>query len=750
MATSTNFKVSNGVTTSTVSNLVGLNITDDNTLSNTDISYASNNLNIKNKNAAGSLILGTNNTTAVTIDSSQNVTIAGNLTVSGTTETVNSTVVQLQDPIMTLGGTTAPTSNDSKDRGIEFRWHNGTSAKTGFFGYDNSTGYLTFIPDGTNTSEVYSGTMGDIQATNFRGALIGNASTATTLATARNIAVAGDISGTASFNGSADISITTTLPNVATAGTYQAVTVNAKGLVTGGTNPTTLSGFGITDAAPIASPTFTGTVTTPTITTTGTTGLTLNNGTSNFIIFGANGFAAPTVTTRSVGTKLVICNNLTGSNVDVALGVGANNGMWFSTPNSGTDFKWYAGTTNIATLSGAAYLTLAGGTIETGGATGLFLNNGSSNIIKFSNAGVAAPSFTTRSAGTKIVFYDSVTASQVDYAMGVSSGTLWSSVYATGGQFQWFGGTTLAGTLTGAGRLTLTENLYASDITAQRAGAAPQGYVYLGNSGTKYIGYDGTNIVAQGANFYSSGTITGAGSIISTSNLETTNGSIVSRNGNIFSRYETATTGTYYFGNNGTRYLTCDGVKTYTFGPNGTSQNVASFSDLAFTADHGSFTAYSATSGAYGASISFYRQAGYAAHFGLNSSNQFQWGGWSMGTAATLDASGNFTAAGNVTAYSDERLKTNIKTIDSALDKTKALRGVEYDRIDSGSHEIGVIAQEIQKIIPEVVLEGKDEDKTLSVDYGKLVGLLIEAIKELDAKVEANSSTITSTPRQGA
>lgn len=115
------------------------------------------------------------------------VIISGNLQVDGTTTTVNSTTVTVDDPIFTLGGNTAPASDDNKDRGIEFRWHNGTTAKVGFFGYDDSTGYLTFIPDATNTSEVFSGTLGDIQATNFRGALIGNADTATTATNATNI-----------------------------------------------------------------------------------------------------------------------------------------------------------------------------------------------------------------------------------------------------------------------------------------------------------------------------------------------------------------------------------------------------------------------------------------------------------------------------------------------------------------------------------------------------------------------------------
>ena len=94
--------------------------------------------------------------------------------------------------------------------------------------------------------------------------------------------------------------------------------------------------------------------------------------------------------------------------------------------------------------------------------------------------------------------------------------------------------------------------------------------------------------------------------------------------------------------------------------------------------------------------------------------------------------SGNFTATGNITAYSDERLKSNIETISGALDKVNALRGVSYTK--DGEASIGVIAQEVQKVIPEVV---QDNEEYLSVAYGNLVGVLIEAVKELSAEVEA-------------
>lgn len=104
-----------------------------------------------------------------------NLTVGGNLTVNGTTTTVNSTTITVDDPIITLGGDTAPSSDDNKDRGIEFRYHSGTSASVGFMGYDDSTGMFTFLTGATNTSEVFSGTaasvaVGSLVISSFAGA----------------------------------------------------------------------------------------------------------------------------------------------------------------------------------------------------------------------------------------------------------------------------------------------------------------------------------------------------------------------------------------------------------------------------------------------------------------------------------------------------------------------------------------------------------------------------------------------------
>jgi hypothetical protein len=129
------------------------------------------------QDVAGALVAGTANEVNVTYNDSAGtltigqpddvtiggvLTVTGNLVVNGTTTTVNSTTITVDDPIFTLGGDTAPSSDDNKDRGLEFRYHTGSAAKVGYFGYDDSTGYFTFIPDATNSSEVFSGTQGTI------------------------------------------------------------------------------------------------------------------------------------------------------------------------------------------------------------------------------------------------------------------------------------------------------------------------------------------------------------------------------------------------------------------------------------------------------------------------------------------------------------------------------------------------------------------------------------------------------------
>ena len=110
--------------------------------------------------------------------------------------------------------------------------------------------------------------------------------------------------------------------------------------------------------------------------------------------------------------------------------------------------------------------------------------------------------------------------------------------------------------------------------------------------------------------------------------------------------------------------------------------------------------------------------------------------GASQITALTLDMSeaGAATFNNNVTAFSDERLKTDIKTIESGLDKVAQMRGVTFKRDDKLNS--GVIAQELEKIAPELVKTADDEMGTKSVAYGNMVGYLIEAVKELKVELD--------------
>ena len=133
---------------------------------------ATTSLNIDNSNTSNGITIGTatsgvpisigHSTSEVTIN--DNLTITGNFTVNGTTTTVNSTTTTVDDPVFTLGGDSAPGSDDNKDRGIEFRYHDGSAARLGFFGYDDSASAFTFLTAASNSSEVFSGTIGNVTA----------------------------------------------------------------------------------------------------------------------------------------------------------------------------------------------------------------------------------------------------------------------------------------------------------------------------------------------------------------------------------------------------------------------------------------------------------------------------------------------------------------------------------------------------------------------------------------------------------
>lgn len=109
--------------------------------------------------------------------------------------------------------------------------------------------------------------------------------------------------------------------------------------------------------------------------------------------------------------------------------------------------------------------------------------------------------------------------------------------------------------------------------------------------------------------------------------------------------------------------------------------------------------------------------------------------------ATSLNVSGTITQNGTpVQLTSDIKNKINIKPLENSLEKVLQLKGVEYDRTDFDIHEIGLIAQEVQEVIPDLVTE--DDTNTKLVHYKNLTALLVEAVKEQQEQINSLKQTV--------
>tara|TARA_R110000796_G_scaffold69937_2_gene159153 strand:- start:403 stop:1431 length:1029 start_codon:yes stop_codon:yes gene_type:complete len=141
--------------------------------------------------------------------------------------------------------------------------------------------------------------------------------------------------------------------------------------------------------------------------------------------------------------------------------------------------------------------------------------------------------------------------------------------------------------------------------------------------------------------------------------------------------------------------------------------------------------------------ITAYQYVGTTLETGLELSGKISGSTTSHLTMGQISSSGDIVADGDIVAYnsSDRRLKNNVEVIKGALDKIDGISGYEFDWNDKSpgwaqerGHDVGVMAQEVQKIVPEIVIERKNG--YLGVDYKRLVPLLIESIKELKKEVD--------------
>ena len=147
----------------------------------------------------------------------------------------------------------------------------------------------------------------------------------------------------------------------------------------------------------------------------------------------------------------------------------------------------------------------------------------------------------------------------------------------------------------------------------------------------------------------------------------------------------------------------------------------------------------------------------HSGHFYIQTTNSLYFRNYSGGNGddkISFDNGGNIVAEGNITAYgsvSDERLKENIEVIDNAVDKVKQLKGITFNYKKDGKEGTGLIAQDLEKVLPEAVytaktlgdhLKDEKEEEHLAINYGNTVGLLVEAIKEQQEQIETLTAKV--------
>jgi hypothetical protein len=475
------------------------------------------------------------------------------------------------------------------------------------------------------------------------------------------------------------------LTRVGTAGSYRSVTTDATGRVTAGSNPTTLAGYGITDAlannvngtltgslnvtTSVTSPSFIGALTGNATTSTSSTFVTSFANSSSGVKTGRNTWAnglytyggstdpnAPTTYHAAVGF-----GNGTGGSAELSVNwVNQGTGIWYRGLRDTTD-SWYGWT----------------------------------RIVDTNNIGAYAPSLT--GVGASGTWPISITGNS-----GSASTVAWLSITGKPTATSW------VSTALEVSKYLGWKNYGDPHVIFDAsAGTAPNGSAVSNtNPGSVWTTSYPTLMGWNGSSSY--------GVRVDTARYAET--AATATNSSNTSSVSNATSGSYSW--TGVQYF---------------YSNKGSGSYLGNNATY-NLEAYSTDTGA--AAMSFHRGGAYAVNMGLDPDNVFRIGGLSAAAnRLQMDMSGNLTMAGDITAFSDARSKKDVETILEAGAKVAAMRGVNFTRIEDGSRSTGVIAQEVQAVFPEAVMEGADG--MLSVKYGNMVGLLVEAVKELQAEVAA-------------
>jgi len=655
----------------------------------------------------GTVTVTVDGSTALTVTAS-GVVIAGNMTVNGTTTSVNSNTISLADNIITLNSdaTGAPTQNAGieVERGdeanVQIRWNEGTQR-------------WTFTNDGAVYHPI---------VVNTDGLTEGSTNLYHTTARARGAISASSATGV-SYNSSTGAISLGSIPNSSL--TNNSITINGTSVALGGTR--TLD----TDAISEGSTNQYFTTARARSSVSAGTGISYNSTTG-------------AISTSAIPNASLANSSVTVGTTAIALGASATT-LGGLTSVTSTSFTG-ALTGNADTATSAGKWTTAR-TISLGGdLTGSVSFDGSANATLTATVAANSVALGTDTTGNYMVDLTAGTGITVTHTPGEGSNAtvavdtttiatrayVDSSVQAKDNTDEITEGTT---------------NLYFTNARARGAVSFTAGSgAYNSTTGVITIPTN-TNQLTNGANFATTSYVDSA--VAGKDNTdEITEGST-----NLYftnARARGAVSVTDAGGDGSLSYNSTTGVITYT-GPSA-SEVRAHFS---------ASTGITITNGAIATTITQYTDAlargAVSAGTGIsyNSTtgvitNSLSTSGGSIGGAIAV--SGAITATGEITAYfSDLRLKTNIVPIEDALDKVEAINGVTFDPNDAAlalgiddRHQMGVIAQEVEAVAPELVCDSAFAGYK-TVRYDKLTALLIEAVKELSAKVKTLEAQLGNT-----
>jgi hypothetical protein len=635
-----------------------------------------------------------------------NVFIDGNLFVSGSNTSLSVQNLQVADAFLYLN---SGSNSTNPDMGFAGNYNDGTYHHAGFFRDASDAGtWKVFENYGPEPdADIYINTAhatfklapfaaAKINAASITGSLQGNASTASKLETARTITLGGDLTGNVSFDGSAGVTLTATIA---------ADSVALGTDTTGNYVASLVAGTGITlanNTGEGATPTITNSAPDQTVVLTAGSNVSISGTYPNFTIASTD-----TNTTYTASTGL----SLTGTAFSIDSSVVTLSGAQTLTNKTINGSQLVDASVANAKLTNSSVTVTAGTGMSGGGAVSL----GSS--ITLTNAGV-----TSNVAGSGITVSGATGAVTITNSDKGSSQNIFKNIAVSGQTTVVADGNDDTLTLAAGSNVTITTNATTDTITIA---ATDTNTTYTAGAGLTLTGTEFTHTDTS-----SQATVTNSGrSYIQSITLDT------------YGHVTALTSATETVVNTDTTYSAGTGV-TLTGTTFSIGQSVA-------TSATPSFDKVLATSNGLGENF----KVGDDAWIGdVNTANCIRIKGQQDATAGYISFGNNttalgstnsstltwgaaFTATGDITAYSDARVKENIKTIENGLDKVLALRGVTYNRTDleDKTEKIGVIAQEIQEVLPQVVMEENDR---LSVSYGNLAGVFIEAIKEQQTQIE--------------